>query len=79
MSTNWDIMRQYEERIKKLREMAAEEGIEGIEVNEDSVSNTMGFLHDISPPGTDPSEEPSRLLKHREDGDDDVNDEWKLP
>lgn len=73
MSTNWDIMRQYEERIKELREVAEEEGIE---ISEASINNAMRLLHDISPPGTNPSEEPSRLLEHKEDNDD---DEWKLP
>ena len=75
MSTNWDIMRQYEERVKELREIAEEEGIE---INEDSVSNAMDFLYALSPPGTDPSEEPSRLLKHRE-ASEPSNDEWQLP
>ena len=74
MSTNWDIMREYEERLKKLREIAEEEGIE---INEDSVNNAMNFLHDISPPGSNPTEEPSRLLEHKESNDSD--DEWQIP
>ena len=59
MSTNWDPMRQYEERMKELREEAEEEGIE---INEDSVNNAMQVLYNLLPPGTNPSEEPSRLL-----------------
>ena len=75
MSTDWDVMRQYEERMKELREEAEEEGIE---VSEASISNTMDLLYALSPPGTDPTEEPSRLLKHGEVSDSD-DDEWRLP
>ena len=75
MSTNWDVMRQYEERMKELREEAEEEGIE---INEGAVNSAMRLLHDLSPPGTDLSEEPSRLLKHKE-VDDAADDEWRLP
>ena len=74
MSTNWDGMRQYEERMKELREQAEEEGIE---INETSISNAMDLLYALSPPGTNPTEEPSRLLRHREPSDSD--DEWQLP
>ena len=74
MSTNWDPMRQYEERMKELREEAEEEGIE---INEDSVNNAMQVLYNLLPPGTNPSEEPSRLLEHRETPDEE--DEWHLP
>ena len=57
------------------REEAEEEGIE---INEDSINNAMHFLHYVSPPGNNLSEEPSRLLEHKKDGDVD-DDEWKLP
>ena len=75
MSTNWDIMRQYEERMQELREEAAEDGIE---LSEESISNAMELLYALQPPGTDPTEEPSRLLIHKENNDDD-EDEWRLP
>ena len=74
MSTNWDLMRQYEERMKELREEAEEEGIE---INEDSINNAMQVLYNMLPTGTNPSEEPSRLLEHRETPDEE--DEWHLP
>lgn len=76
MSTNWDVMKQYEERMKELREEAEEEGIE---LSETSINNAMQLLYALQPPGSDPSEEPSRLLVHRESNDENDDDEWRLP
>ena len=76
MSTNWDIMRQYEERMQELREAAEEEG--EIEINEDAISNALNLLYELLPSGTDPSEEPSRLLRHREELEA-AEDAWRLP
>ena len=71
-SDHWDSMREYEERIKELREHAEEEGIE---LSEDSISNAMSFLSALTPASG--GENPSRLLKHRDDADTD--DEWRIP
>ena len=73
---HWDSMREYEERIKELREQAEEEGIE---ISEDSIKSAMSFLSDITP--AQGGENPSRLLVHKTDTeapDTDV-DEWKIP
>ena len=75
MSTNWDVMRQYEDRMKELREAAEEEGIE---VSEVAINTAIRLLHDLSPSGTDLSEEPSRLMKHKEE-EDAADDEWQIP
>ena len=70
---HWDSMRQYEERMKELREEAKEEGIE---ISETSVSNAMSLLSSLSPAQGEGSE-PSRLLIHKVDSD--VDDEWRIP
>ena len=73
---HWDAMRQYEERMKELREQAEEENIE---INETSISNAMSFLSGISP--AQGGENPSRLMVHKDDADaeDDAGDEWQIP
>ena len=80
MSTNWDAMKKYEERIKELREIADEEGIP---FSEESAKSALSFLADIQPAGVDPTEEPSRLLVHRETSPENVEageeDEWRIP
>jgi len=87
MSTNWDAMRGYEERMRELKEQAAEEGIE---INEESMRNAMEVLYGLLPPGTNPTEEAGRLLKHRETAEsppdqetkpdaETPEDEWRIP
>ena len=78
---HWDSMRQYEERMKELREEAKEEGIE---ISEASISNAMDLLSSLSLAQGEGSE-PSRLLIHKADSDansdasSDVDDEWRIP
>ena len=45
MSTNWDIMRQYEERMQEIREEAEEDDIE---VSEVAINNAMQLLYALS-------------------------------
>ena len=70
-------MRQYEERMKELREEAEEEGIA---VSEVSISNALSLLSaitDATTPAQGEGSEPSRLLKHRDDAA--PVDEWAIP
>ena len=57
-------MRQYEERMKELREEAEEEGIA---VSEVSISVIITLCADATTPAQGDGSEPSRLLKHRDD------------
>ena len=69
---HWDSMRQYEERIKELREAAEEDGIE---INETSINNAMSILSDLT--AAQGGENPSRLLIHKDDSGTDG--EWCIP
>ena len=71
---HWDSMREYEERMKKLREEAEEEGIE---INETSINNAMSFLSAITE--AQGGENPSRLMKHKDGSGTDTDDEWQIP
>ena len=76
---HWDSMREYEDRIQELREQAAEDGIE---LNEESVSNAMEFLSAITPAQAETGRS-SRLLDHGSGGTDPAaeseEDEWRIP
>ena len=69
---HWDSMREYEQRIKQLREQAQEEGIE---LSEDSISNLMSFLSDLTP--AEGGNNPSRLSIHKTPAA--ADDEWQIP
>ena len=79
-------MRGYEERIRELREQAAEDGIE---LNEESVKGAMDFLSAITPAQAETGRS-SRLLDHgtgssgptghsanTDPGNEE--DEWRIP
>lgn len=76
MSTNWDATRDLDEKFKKLREDAE---ADGIELNEESLSKARELLYNLLPQGADPTEEPSRLLVHKEQLQEDDEDEWQIP
>ena len=73
---HWDSMREWEDRMKKLKEDALEEGIE---VSDASINNAMSLFSALTP--AQGGENPSRLLKHKDDSDAYAyaDDEWRIP
>lgn len=78
MSTNWDVMREWEERMKKLKEDAADDGIE---VSDAAISSAMDIFYALQGPGSVPYKDGNRLFQHGPDGahEEANDDEWRLP